>query len=99
MKVTLRAKTISKGCDEIKNIISQYLLEDKPNAPNINALTVREMQITNLIKEGLPSKKTVANLQISLGTVEAHRHNILKKLKLKNSASLLNFIHNNSTYI
>jgi DNA-binding NarL/FixJ family response regulator len=31
--------------------------------------------------------------------VEVHRHNILKKLKLKNSASLVNFINTNATYI
>ena len=86
-------------CDEIKNIISEQLLEDNPNSPNINALTEREMQIINLIKEGFSSKEIAANLQISLKTVEVHRHNILKKLKLKNSASLVNFIHNNSSYI
>ena len=86
-------------CDEIKNIISEQLLEDNPNSPNINALTEREMQIINLIKEGSSSKEIAANLQISLKTVEVHRHNILKKLKLKNSASLVNFIHNNSSYI
>jgi len=86
-------------CDEIKNIISEQLLEDNPNSPNINALTEREMQIINLIKEGFSSKEIAGNLQISLKTVEVHRHNILKKLKLKNSASLVNFIHNNSSYI
>jgi DNA-binding NarL/FixJ family response regulator len=86
-------------CDEIKNIISEQLLEDNPNSPNINALTEREMQIIDLIKEGSSSKEIAGNLQISLKTVEVHRHNILKKLKLKNSASLVNFIHNNSSYI
>lgn len=86
-------------CDEIKNIISEQLLEDNPGSPNINALTEREMQIINLIKEGLSSKEIAANLQLSVKTVEVHRHNILKKLKLKNSASLVNFIHNNSSYI
>jgi len=86
-------------CDEIKNIISEQLLDEKEDSPNINALTEREMQIINFIKEGLSSKEIATNLSISLKTVEVHRHNILKKLKLKNSASLVNFINTNATYI
>ena len=85
-------------CDEIKNIISDQLLDEKENSPNINTLTEREMQIINLIKEGLSSKEIAGNLSISLKTVEVHRHNILKKLKLKNSASLVNFINTSATY-
>ena len=86
-------------CDEIKNIISEQLLDEKEDTPNINALTEREMQIINFIKEGLSSKEIATSLNISLKTVEVHRHNILKKLKLKNSASLVNFINTNATYI
>jgi DNA-binding NarL/FixJ family response regulator len=86
-------------CDEIKNIISEQLLDEKEDSPNINALTEREMQIINFIKEGLSSKEIATSLSISLKTVEVHRHNILKKLKLKNSASLVNFINTNATYI
>lgn len=85
-------------CDEIKNIISDQLLEEKESSPNINTLTEREMQIINLIKEGLSSKEIATNLNISLKTVEVHRHNILKKLKIKNSASLVNFINTSATY-
>lgn len=86
-------------CEEIKNIISEQLLDEKEDSPNINALTEREMQIINFIKEGLSSKEIASGLNISLKTVEVHRHNILKKLKLKNSASLVNFINTNATYI
>lgn len=86
-------------CDEIKNNISELVLEENKDTPNVNALTEREIQIINLIKEGLSSKEIATNLNISLKTVEVHRHNILKKLKLKNSASLVNFINNTATYI
>jgi DNA-binding NarL/FixJ family response regulator len=40
-----------------------------------------------------------AVLNISLKTVEVHRHNILKKLKLKNAASLVNFINSSGNYV
>ena len=80
-------------CDEIKNNISELVMDDNRDTPNVNALTEREIQIINLIKEGQSSKEIASNLNISLKTVEVHRHNILKKLKLKNSASLVNFIN------
>lgn len=86
-------------CDEIKNNISELVLEENREMPNVNALTDREIQIINLIKEGQSSKEIAGNLKISLKTVEVHRHNILKKLKLKNSASLVNFINSVATNI
>jgi DNA-binding NarL/FixJ family response regulator len=86
-------------CEEIKNNISELVLEDKNDSPNINVLTEREIQVINLIKEGMSSKEISQQLNISLKTVEVHRHNILKKLKLKNSASLVNFINSTSSYI
>jgi DNA-binding NarL/FixJ family response regulator len=83
-------------CDEIKNNISELVLEENKDVPNVNALTEREIQIINLIKEGQSSKEIASTLNISLKTVEVHRHNVLKKLKLKNSASLVNFINQSS---
>ncbi len=88
-------------CDEIKDILSEQSLMPEKNGmiPGTNVLTEREMQIINLIKQGLSSREMAKSLEISLKTVEVHRHNILKKLKIKNSASLVNFINNSSTYI
>lgn len=85
-------------CDEIKNNISELVLEENKDVPNVNALTEREIQIINLIKDGQSSKEIAGHLNISLKTVEVHRHNVLKKLKLKNSASLVNFINNTAAY-
>ena len=85
-------------CEEIKNNISELVLEENKDVPNVNALTEREIQIINLIKDGQSSKEIAGNLNISLKTVEVHRHNVLKKLKLKNSASLVNFINNTAAY-
>lgn len=85
-------------CEEIKNNISELVLEENKDVPNVNALTEREIQIINLIKDGQSSKEIANHLNISLKTVEVHRHNVLKKLKLKNSASLVNFINNTAAY-
>ena len=79
-------------CDEVKNIISEQIMDDGPSQ-GINALSERELQIVKLIKEGFSSKEISSQLNISLKTVEVHRHNILKKLNLKNSAALVNYIN------
>jgi DNA-binding NarL/FixJ family response regulator len=80
-------------CQEVKNILSDQLLNNDQVNPDINNLSDREMQIVRALKEGLSSKEIASELSISLKTVEVHRHNILKKLKLKNTISLINFIN------
>jgi len=80
-------------CQEVKNILSDQLLNGDQVNPDINNLSDREMQIVRALKEGLSSKEIASELNISLKTVEVHRHNILKKLKLKNTVSLINFIN------
>jgi two-component system invasion response regulator UvrY len=80
-------------CQEIKNIISDQALLDEPSGPDIKDLSLREIEIIRLLKEGQSSKEIAARLNISTRTAEVHRHNILKKLKLKNTASLISFIN------
>jgi DNA-binding NarL/FixJ family response regulator len=90
--------SVSKGdkyvCDEVKNILAKQELDDsEPGANDMNALTQREVDVVQLIKEGLSSRQIAEKLTLSLKTVEVHRYNILKKLKLKNTATLVNFIN------
>ena len=81
-------------CEEVKNILAQQELEDDgQKEPDMNLLSRRELEIVKLIREGASSKEIAAKLDISLKTVEVHRYNILKKLTLKNTASLVNFIN------
>lgn len=80
-------------CEEVKNILAQQELEEENGKPDLNALSRRELDIVKLIKEGLSSREISLRLDISLKTVEVHRYNILKKLNLKNTAALVNFIN------
>jgi DNA-binding NarL/FixJ family response regulator len=80
-------------CSEIKNYLSDQMLKEEQNGPDIKDLSLREIEIIKLIKEGLSSKEIAGSLGIAVRTVEVHRHNILKKLGLKNTASLINFIN------
>ncbi|MEI2737940.1 MAG: response regulator transcription factor [Chitinophagaceae bacterium] len=80
-------------CEEVKNILAQQELVEDGGQPDMNVLSRREIDIVQLIKEGLSSKEIAIRLDISLKTVEVHRYNILKKLSLKNTAALVNFIN------
>lgn len=80
-------------CDEVKNILAQHELVDEGGAPDMNVLSRREIDVVQILKEGLSSKEIAVQLEISLKTVEVHRYNILKKLGLRNTASLVNFIN------
>jgi DNA-binding NarL/FixJ family response regulator len=82
-------------CEEVKNILAQKELEEETSHGDMNHLSRREIDIIQLIKQGLSSKEIALRLDISLKTVEVHRYNILKKLKLKNTAALVNFINVN----
>jgi DNA-binding NarL/FixJ family response regulator len=87
---------VNKGgryiCSEVKTILSEQAFDEEPNT-GINSLSNRELEIIKHIKDGLSSKEISTTLNISLKTVEVHRHNILKKLNLKNSAALVNYIN------
>jgi two-component system invasion response regulator UvrY len=86
-------------CAEVKNIVTEQLFSDDQESAESGSLTKREIQIINFIKGGLSSKEIAGKLYISLRTVQAHRYNILKKLKLKNSASLVNFMNTKAAFI
>lgn len=53
------------------------------------ALTNREQQILQLIWSGLKNKEIGTRLKISVKTVEAHRANMMKKVRVSNTAQLL----------
>ncbi len=56
-------------------------------------LSAREVEILKLIATGMSSVKIADNLHISVHTVNSHRKNILKKLKLSSPAQLVAYAH------
>ncbi|HLY71084.1 MAG TPA: response regulator transcription factor [Puia sp.] len=83
-------------CDEIKDLLSKQLAND--NNPENNTLdkfqllSSRELQIIGFVRNGATSKDIASELNITFRTVESHRHNILKKLQIRNSTSLVNYM-------
>lgn len=59
--------------------------------PKIKNLTKREIEIVKLLAEELSSQEIASRLFISVGTVESHRHNILRKLNVKTTIGVIKF--------
>lgn len=80
-----------------KMMTKEYIrLARKKKRPDpIKSITKREREVLSLLTEGLTSSEIASKLYISPRTVEKHRTNLLKKLKLKNTAALVRFAMEN----
>jgi DNA-binding NarL/FixJ family response regulator len=64
----------------------------KENAlPQVPVITRREKEILTLIAEGYTNPEIAEKLFVSASTIDSHRKNLLAKLNVKNTASLVKF--------
>ena len=79
---------LQKNLEELVSSFGYKLIENKVK------LTTREIDICNMVKNGLTNKEIAKLLVITLGTTKRHRNNIRKKLGIINTdmnlASFLN---------
>jgi len=59
--------------------------------PALSALSEREREVLQLIGEGLSSKEIAGELGVAARTAEAHRANVMHKLKIHKTAGLVRF--------
>lgn len=59
----------------------------KSNAARM--LTPRQKEILRLVAQGLTNREIAAHLEISVRTVEVHRFNLMRRLRVRNVAQLL----------
>jgi DNA-binding NarL/FixJ family response regulator len=59
--------------------------------PSFTLLSSREREVLQLIAEGKSSKEIAFSFNLSVKTIEAHRQRIMKKLKIRNIASLTKY--------
>lgn len=80
-------------CEDVKQEImeEQFRLSNTPGG--LRRLTRTELEIIQVIKEGLSSREIALKFHISIKTVEVHRYNILRKLNIRNVAALVNFVN------
>src|SRR6476469_3355780 len=80
-------------CKEIKTLIEQRLNGGDDPKVRLSALSVREIEIISAVRKGLTSKEIAEEFKLAVKTVEIHRYKILKKLKLNNTAELVDFFN------
>ncbi|MEM7106708.1 MAG: response regulator transcription factor [Bacteroidota bacterium] len=87
---------ISKGnrfyCNQVLETLTHVEVSDTDNGTPTN-LSAREVEILKLIAIGKSTAKIADELHISVHTVNSHRKNILKKLKLSSPTQLVAYAH------
>lgn len=73
------------------NLITHLSDRNVHNIENENKLTPRELEILKQISDGFTNQEIARKLFLSADTVKTHRKNILAKLHLKNTASLIKY--------
>lgn len=74
-------------------VLVDYVLQQETaplncNAAGIGSLTGRELEVFNLMAQGLSNKEIAERLSLSLGTVKSHASNIMGKLQVNNRAQV-----------
>ncbi|MGA7720914.1 MAG: response regulator transcription factor [Ignavibacteriaceae bacterium] len=90
------AKCIASGKRYISEGINEFLMDDLVNRQNnfhgedfCESLSEREIDVLKLIISGKNNKQVAGKLFISPNTVLTHRRNLMKKLKVNNTAQLI----------
>jgi two-component system, NarL family, nitrate/nitrite response regulator NarL len=73
--------------------VARHLAAAVADSPpgQLEELTARERQVLVRVARGLTNRKTAAELGISVRTVEAHRDNLMRKLRIHSVAGLTRF--------
>lgn len=88
-------------CEQVRENIFNSAKKNIPKlitnkSTMISSLTEREIEIITLIALEYSGKEISEQLYISTNTVETHRKNIVKKLKAKNTISIVKFAIKNN---
>jgi len=83
--------TIYNGGKYFSPAITNILAESihKPEVSESYEITPREKEVLELVANGNSTKQIADQLGISIRTVESHRINMLKKMKVSNTAELI----------
>lgn len=90
-------RSVMAGRHYVSSAMTTHLLQEnsrepqKPSNPLVANLTPTELRILRLIADGQSSKEIGIELSLHYRTIENHRSNICRKLKIDGSNSLLRF--------
>jgi DNA-binding NarL/FixJ family response regulator len=103
-------RSVKKGQAFFSPSVSKVIVDSYVNRPSSSGggaeqkkttrlLTTREREILQLISEGHLHQQIAERLSISVRTVDTHRNNIMKKLDLHDTASLVTYAIKNGIVI
>jgi DNA-binding NarL/FixJ family response regulator len=86
-------EAVSRGekffCNKILDVILEKHFTDVDDECKPATLSMREIEIINLVVKGFSNREIAEKLFLSIHTVYAHRKNIMKKLKIKSPVELV----------
>lgn len=91
IEVIENIKHICKNPEFVNAITNSLKLQSKNSLHVTSQITEREKQVVLLIGQGLSNKEIAHKLNLSKSTIETHRKNIRKKLKIKGKDGLIVF--------
>jgi DNA-binding NarL/FixJ family response regulator len=85
------AGRLSCGADISGGLLRALFAREHADGPSgiVEALTVREGEVLQLIGHGLSNKEIATELEVSVATVKHHVHHVLHKLKLPRRAQAM----------
>jgi DNA-binding NarL/FixJ family response regulator len=92
-------RTVAQGKRYLSTETAQELMERftgqaTASARAVDTLTDRELEVLQLLGEGLSSRQVSERLHVSFKTVESHREHLKSKLGLRSASELVSFAFN-----
>jgi DNA-binding NarL/FixJ family response regulator len=89
-------ESLSQHKPFLTSTVTEFMLDDyihraEADGGSHTAVTPREREIIQLLAEGKSNKETASVLNVSVKTVEAHRANIMRKLRLRSVSDLVRY--------
>jgi len=74
---------------KVKSISRESKENSKKKSGEVLSLTARQKEILGLVAQGHTNREIGERLNISVRTVEVHRFNLMRRLRVRNVAQLL----------
>lgn len=80
---------VLQGAGYISRSLRRYLIDDLPATRAARELTAAELRVLRVIGDGSDNQEAGEKLGLSAATVQTHRRNIMRKLRVSTSAKLV----------
>lgn len=89
-EVIASIRKVMAGESVISPELTSKIVEDMRERPNLSS---REMEVVRLIAQDLSTVQIADKMHVSSNTVESHKRNIFRKLKIKTSIGLVRYAY------